>query len=906
MKKLLTTILALFVVCSVIFSFAACGGSNNNGSDNSGAGSGQGGTGESATPQNPPTTSTGATITKSEWTGMLQTVNFMATGSDGGYLLCDGVSFKMVEADGTVTYYVFNGGEYFMIDGTSGEKMATDKMSCDINGLVFNNALETDDYDSLSYDETAKAYSLTKNNNTYVFTFVNGRLGSATVGPMTFTLSAYGSTSVYVPSFGGADSEEDGGSTTVPEGSLPDGTTSDSTEKNPTDSSSSDTSPDYNDLISSDVNETKKAFMEEGFIVTDEDTSGAPFVGILSGFTAEKTTGTSTIAYQVAYFDNTTNATEYYNIFSAYIQATGGEIYISDTIVWAYLEWEDTADSSKPGTDIPTDSSNPDVDNPTDSSNPDVDNPTDSSMGGDTEDSDIDTPSTDSKPDVDDPSVDLPNGRITKEQWAAFLEMNNLEAYSPYYDFTLFFGGNALFLPEEFMGMEMYLAEIDGTLWAIMSLEGQYVGTSDFEEFPLNSLTLGSILLEDYFNADSYDELTYEEEKGCYSITITDKYGDEVSYEFYFVDGVISVVNQFTPYDEDKVEIKNICTTVVEIPEFTDINDMRPSIPENPDARTEITEEEWEANINMSNVTINVYDDVYYDLGDNGYMVTSNTGSILLIFEDGTLYTYVTDENGEFVLNDEKYVNKYYMDINLILFGGELNANSYYDLVYDETEKCYILGDNKFYFQDGVLVFLNDGILFENHGSVVVGLPGEEDSGNSGTATPSKGDRVTKEEWAAMLELDNFVATVGNLGDPDYVETICNGDVAHLTDRIENNMYFVQRNGSTFTVIYMEYMGGYVGMNSGALTPLNVGSLILADCFSADSYDYIDFDEEKGCYTGQFFVSDLTTRYSIYFTDGVLSYIAVSSEDSTGEMVYEFSSLDEVGEIEVPNYQLLN
>ncbi len=625
-------------------------------------------------------------------------------------------------------------------------------------------------------------------------------------------------------------------------------------------SSTNKPSGDEESFISSDFDATKKALVAEGYTVIDMDISEMPFPGAIKAIYAEKSEDGCTEAYSVVLFGSVEDANSFYDFIQA--MAGDGEMAgVIDTVVWTYdIEFDETDDSGDLGGD----------DSDTDSS---TTKPDDGGNSGNTGDSG----------DIDDPDTNN-SAEITKDQWIAMLEATNFEAYAPLYGFTVLFGDNAMFLPAQFMGMEMYIAEIDGVMWGVMYVDGDYVGAPiEDDMFDGASFTLGSFMLYDVFDADSYDELTYDEKKGCYSIT--DEY-DELCFEFYFVDGVISKIVAIEDGEEDPMIFENVGTTVVEIPDFTDFSEKQ--------VRTEITEEEWIQNITMQNVSISLSGDVVYDIAENGFMISTEDSATLVIYEDGILYSFEKDENGSFILTEQEEVEEYSITVGEML--GLLDADSFSSLTYNEDLGCYVHGNYEYYFEDGVWVSLNNSYFFYNHGEVVLEMPDEED--DSITVELPKGEEVTKEQWAAMLELDNFVATVGNVGDPDYVETTCNGKVAHLTDRITNNIYFVQENGSTVTIMYIDGMG-YVGMPSGATTPLNVGSLILADCFTADSYDTIEFDEERGCYTGQLTAQDVVATYDIYFVDGQIATIVISDE---GEMVYNFASIGDVAEIEVPNY----
>lgn len=633
-------------------------------------------------------------------------------------------------------------------------------------------------------------------------------------------------------------------------------------------SSTNKPSGDEESFISSDFDATKKALVAEGYTVIDMDISEMPFPGAIKAIYAEKSEDGCTEAYSVVLFGSVEDANSFYDFIQA-MAGDGNMAGVIDTVVWTYdIEFDETDDSGDLGGD----------DSNTDSS---TTKPDDGGNSGNTGDSG----------DIDDPDTNN-SAEITKDQWIAMLEATNFEAYAPLYGFTILFGDNAMFLPAQFMGMEMYIAEIDGVMWSIIYFEGEYVGApADEEMLPYTSFTLGSFILYDALTPNDYDNLTFDEKKGCYRIEATNSFDVTATLEFYFENGVILKIVSIEDGEEDPMFFANVGTTVVELPEFTEMGGEpnEPDFPKDPDARTEITQEEWEQNLEMTNVTIDM-GSTYYDLAENGYMLTSSTGSILLIFEDGTLYTYIIDPEGNYRLDEERYVGNYYMDAGTILFNGTVTVNDYYNLVYDEEEGCYTLGDHTFYFEDGVLVYLN-GTTFYNHGEVVIRFPGEEDE--STAIELPKGETVTKEQWAEMLEFDNFVAVTGEIGEPDYIEITCNGDAYHMTDGGENNIYFVQKNNSTWSVMYIDGMG-YIGMNSGALTPLNVGSMILADSVTADDYDTVEFNNEKGCYS----VTNEIGSFDIYFIDGIVAYIV----EPDVSVVYTFLYSDDSFVIEVPDY----
>ena len=115
------------------------------------------------------------------------------------------------------------------------------------------------------------------------------------------------------------------------------------------------------------------------------------------------------------------------------------------------------------------------------------------------------------------------------------------------------------------------------------------------------SITLGSI---GYLENFEFAELTYDESKKAYV-----KEEEYASYEFRFEDGKL-VYAEFRPENyetEGLLTITDIGTTVVEVGEYTIINDGKvdPSKAD-ADVRTTITKEDLEAHLDLRNFTINV------------------------------------------------------------------------------------------------------------------------------------------------------------------------------------------------------------------------------------------------------------------------------------------------------------
>lgn len=171
--------------------------------------------------------------------------------------------------------------------------------------------------------------------------------------------------------------------------------------------------------------------------------------------------------------------------------------------------------------------------------------------------------------DDDSGSVDSTAAQITKEQWANMLSMKNFSSTvkdSGYTGTIKVDNGKSV---TTVMGLSAYMKEDGDVVWAIMKIGGEYLGVSE-EYFPLD---LGHMLLEGVFSENSFDLLTFDSEKGCYSIESallnTDSTEVAEEYEFYFENGVISKINAINGDGVDPMIVENIGSTSVTVPAFS-------------------------------------------------------------------------------------------------------------------------------------------------------------------------------------------------------------------------------------------------------------------------------------------------------------------------------------------------
>ncbi len=172
------------------------------------------------------------------------------------------------------------------------------------------------------------------------------------------------------------------------------------------------------------------------------------------------------------------------------------------------------------------------------------------------------------------------------------------------------------------------------------------------------SITLGSI---GYLENFEFAELTYDESKKAYV-----KEEEYASYEFRFEDGKL-VYAECRPENyetEGLLTITDIGTTVVEVGEYTIINDGKvdPSKAD-ADVRTTVTKEDLEAHLDLRNFTINLATMTESIVGGITFKVSSKGAELSLDmpYENETRYLanfngtwYVLDNmNGEYVASQE-------------------------------------------------------------------------------------------------------------------------------------------------------------------------------------------------------------------------------------------------------------
>lgn len=250
-----------------------------------------------------------------------------------------------------------------------------------------------------------------------------------------------------------------------------------------------------------------------------------------------------------------------------------------------------------------------------------------------------------------------------------------------------------------------------------------------------------------------FSALTYNEETKSYTCQTED-----AIYEFRFENGALLSIDArgVDPEDTTYVKVYNVGTTVLEISEYTVINDGKMD-PSKADAsvRTTVTSEELAAHLDIRNATIcaatlpdfGVEGSIILKLAENGMEMVS--GSMFesekqyMAFIDGIMYS-VYERNGEYVAS--KYASL--EEIDAVIAMAKENLTIDY-LTYNEEGRYYSLnlGDGQdfyFYFENGQLVRgayvmdygYGDGsmeihFIVTDVGTTIVDLPEFTVSGNS-------------------------------------------------------------------------------------------------------------------------------------------------------------------------------
>ena len=166
---------------------------------------------------------------------------------------------------------------------------------------------------------------------------------------------------------------------------------------------------------------------------------------------------------------------------------------------------------------------------------------------------------------TDDKPVETIKRTVTEEEWNANLEMSNFEISNEsnlpatyYLDVSGKVTENAVYLVTG-NGPDLFAVCKDGIWYQLQKAE---------EEYSATNVDYSGIKLKDIMNLGAYADYSYDEQKGAYVMTEA-----ESSIEVYFENGNIARVEVNTTDECEtyyiKYYLKNVGTTVIDIPEFT-------------------------------------------------------------------------------------------------------------------------------------------------------------------------------------------------------------------------------------------------------------------------------------------------------------------------------------------------
>ena len=337
------------------------------------------------------------------------------------------------------------------------------------------------------------------------------------------------------------------------------------------------------------------------------------------------------------------------------------------------------------------------------------------------------------------PKKDTVDREVTEEEWNANMNITNFEMYS-YFTVTqsgkteiieniIFqYTDNAYCIINPTNGRVTDIGVLkDGVWYEVDKRENGYIGY-DMPEY--TQKTMGSLMLSSDI---TFANCTYNAELGAYikQANPEDEFivgGEIQEYRVYFENKVIVKYEMVGHYESDDgsrvdyigtVEFRNIGTTVVDIPEFT--------IPSEDTVDREVTEEEWNANMLVTNYEQHVY----FKYTMNGevinspetpwgiwkytenamYSTVNGEFNSAYVLKDGRWYQLIRNSHGEDSIEYTAYLDE---DYNQALMEVEYK---YSDFVYDADLGAYVIfvGDEGEAYGLGTLYDAKLYVYFENN-----------------------------------------------------------------------------------------------------------------------------------------------------------------------------------------------
>ena len=334
--------------------------------------------------------------------------------------------------------------------------------------------------------------------------------------------------------------------------------------------------------------------------------------------------------------------------------------------------------------------------------------------------------------------------------------------------------------------------------------------------------------------------------------------------------------------------------------------------------RRTVTEEEWNANLEMSNFEIsnesNIPTSSYLNISgkitENAVSLVGNEIELFAVCKDGIWYLLQKAEGEE----EYSATNIDYPGIKL---KDIMNFGAYADYSYDEKKGAYVTTEAEssieVYFENGNIAKIEAYIMydgeesylkcyFKNVGTTVIDIPEFDITKRT----------VTEEEWNNSFDIINFEVAV-ELNHPQayWVVSLKATEIGcWLTDNMDGTERFnacVCQNGVWYDL--QKNGDAYVGTLSRDPS-MTLGTYI-EGTFEVPPYSEFTFDESRGAYVKAEIGDNMTQEMVLRFENGVLISFVVFAEwvDENGnEMTATMSfTISNVGTtvIDIPEFTIV-
>lgn len=395
----------------------------------------------------------------------------------------------------------------------------------------------------------------------------------------------------------------------------------------------------------------------------------------------------------------------------------------------------------------------------------------------------------------------------------------------------------------------------------------------------------------------SFAKLVYNEETESYTLN-----EDGVNAEFFFEDGLLAKGTISTGEGDhaQSYEITNVGTTVIEIPEYTIINDGKvdPS-KASADVRTTVTNEELAAYLELRNFTINAGIMIAYMGVDVSLKVADTALELYADYMGEVMQQYVALVDGKFY-SIEQYGDGYLAtdmdatmdDLNAAIETAREYMSTEY-LTYDEEGRYYKVNveglELYLYFENGQLVkgvYITEGVeiilALADIGTTEVILPeftiDEEDVGTE--IPPTYAGVVTEEQWNEQTNAINYtvessvertkISTGESLG---VYSTHAKGAENGYCEPGHNYPYRAYLDDGVYNITYNEETERYEARK----TNYSVEDFSISSQTVETKLNYSDFtyNEYQGRYEGNVTSDGIVYQMYLYFNDGELEKIGM-------------------------------